>query len=194
MQFYCCDVWSLTTKWILMLSIQQKMLCLGACETRTIKLKGNCKCKSLKYWKIMTMMDSKNIKAATWQYFSLQRANKCTQFLWVMLGDVSIWEHVIYWLILIIPQRDRPYTQVQIHIYKSNKFQIQRHPQNSRNYICHEKMQTNTFPHQCHCATLPKSNAHSSVRLHSLKSSLHSQNSQLSYTFALSLTEIQTLN
>lgn len=172
------------------------MLCLGACEKRTIKLKGNHKCKSLGYWKLMTMMDSKDIKAARWQHFSLQRANKCTQFLWVMLRQVSIWERVTYRLILIIPQRDRPYTQTQIHIYKSNKFHIQRHPQNSRNYICHEKMQTNTFPNQCHCATLPKSNAHSSLRLHSLKSSFHSQNNQLIYknTFALSLTKIQTLN
>jgi hypothetical protein len=63
-----------------------KMLCLGACETRTIKLKGNCICKSLGYRKVNTMTDSNNIKAARWQYLSLQRAKKCTQFLWVMLG------------------------------------------------------------------------------------------------------------
>ena len=87
-----------------------------------------------------------------------------------------------------------PYTKIQIHIYKSNNFQIQRLPQNSRNYFFHEKMQTNTFPHQCHCAILPKSNAHSSLRLHSLKSRFHSQDNQLNYTFALSLTKIQTFN
>lgn len=132
-----------------------KMFCLGACETRTIKHEGNHKCKSLGYWKLMILMDKRPLRQPNGQYFSLQRAKKCTQFLWVMLGQDSIWEHVIYWLNLINPQRNHPYTQTQIHIYKSNKYQIQHHPQNSRNDIRHETMQTNTFPHNCHCATFP---------------------------------------